>query len=157
MISERKKHKEQKTHESADNALIRSLLDENAELKRKLDESSSAASLKLKEADEKIAEDYALEIKRLYAFAARWQAALPFDSTSQEKRQALAKALQMLFSDFKTLNSAKQGEELIAQATALLNEKQSPPLPSDEFDLNEVLNPGELDLEALCKELGVMD
>ena len=25
------------------------------------------------------------------------------------------------------------------------------------FDINEVLNPGELDLEDLCKELGLMD
>lgn len=142
---------------SADNELIRSLLAENAELKKQLALSDAAAADKIKAADEKIASDYSLEIKRLYAFAARWQAALPFDDGSCEKRLALTKALQALFSDHKTLNSAADGEDLIARATALLTEKQSPAPQSDGFDLNEVLNPGELDLEALCKELGVMD
>lgn len=142
---------------SADNELIRSLLAENAELKKQLDLANATVSDRIKAADEKIALDYSLEIKRLYAFAARWQAALPFDDTSCEKRLALAKALQSLFQDHKTLNSSADGEELIARATALLTEKQSPAPQSDGFDLNEVLNPGELDLEALCKELGVMD
>lgn len=145
------------TAKNADNELIRSLLAENAELKKQLGLSEAATVDRIKAADEKIASDYSLEIKRLYAFAARWQAALPFDDVSCEKRLALAKALQSLFRDRKTLNSAADGEELIARANALLTEKQSPAPQSDGFDLNEVLNPGELDLEALCKELGVMD
>ena len=107
----------------------------------------------------KIAELYSDELKRLYVFAARWQAALPTDDRSpeSERRNALVAAIKEIISDNKTINTAEQGREIVARITDLLSNGGKPKTPSDTFDLNEVLNPGELDLESLCKELGVMD
>ena len=108
---------------------------------------------------DKIAELYSDELKRLYVFAARWQAALPTDDRSpeSERRKALVAAIKEIISDNKTINTAEQGREIVARITDLLSCGGKPKTPSDTFDLNEVLNPGELDLESLCKELGVMD
>lgn len=108
---------------------------------------------------DKIAELYSDELKRLYVFAARWQAALPTDDRSpeSERRKALVTAIKEIISDNKTINTAEQGREIVARITDLLSCGGKPKTPSDTFDLNEVLNPGELDLETLCKELGVMD
>ena len=107
----------------------------------------------------KIAELYSDELKRLYVFAARWPAALPTDDRSpeSERRKALVAAIKEIISDNKTINTAEQGREIVARITDLLSNGGKPKTPSDTFDLNEVLNPGELDLESLCKELGVMD
>ena len=107
----------------------------------------------------KIAGLYSDELKRLYVFAARWQAALPTDDRSpeSERRKALVAAIKEIISDNKTINTAEQGREIVARITGLLSNGGKPKTPSDTFDLNEVLNPGELDLESLCKELGVMD
>ena len=107
----------------------------------------------------KIAGLYGDELKRLYVFAARWQAALPTDDRSpeSERRKALVAAIKEIISDNKTINTAEQGREIVARITGLLSNGGKPKTPSDTFDLNEVLNPGELDLETLCKELGVMD
>lgn len=107
----------------------------------------------------KIAGLYSDELKRLYVFAARWQAALPTDDRSpeSERRKALVAAIKEIISDNKTINTAEQGREIVARITDLLSNGGKPKTPSDTFDLNEVLNPGELDLESLCKELGVMD
>lgn len=107
----------------------------------------------------KIAGLYSDELKRLYVFAARWQAALPTDDRSpeSERREALVAAIKEIISDNKTINTAEQGREIVARITDLLSNGGKPKTPSDTFDLNEVLNPGELDLESLCKELGVMD
>lgn len=107
----------------------------------------------------KIAGLYGDELKRLYVFAARWQAALPTDDRSpeSERRKALVAAIKEIISDNKTINTAEQGREIVARITDLLSNGGKPKTPSDTFDLNEVLNPGELDLESLCKELGVMD
>lgn len=108
---------------------------------------------------DKIAGLYSDELKRLYVFAARWQAALPTDDRSpeSERRKALVAAIKEIISDNKTINTAEQGREIVARITDLLSCGGKPKTPSDTFDLNEVLNPGELDLETLCKELGVMD
>ena len=74
-----------------------------------------------------------------------------------ERRKALVAAIKEIISDNKTINTAEQGREIVARITDLLSNGGKPKTPSDTFDLNEVLNPGELDLESLCKELGVMD
>lgn len=108
---------------------------------------------------EKIVELYREELRRLYLFAARWQAALPVDNAlaENEKRRAVALAIKEIITDNKTVNSAEQGREILSRITAVLSDGGKTNCPSDVFDLNEVLNPGELDLESLCKELGVMD
>lgn len=149
------------------NKKIDDLTAEIAELKQALadkevspenENSGEAIEEKFRRADEKIAADYASEIRRLYVFASRWQAALPTDERfpDSEKRKAVAKAIKEIITDNGVINSAEQGRELVARITAAMSggaEKKE----SDRFDLDEVLNPGELDLEALCKELGVMD
>lgn len=121
-------------------------------------DSENGASDKAAQAvDARICELYKSELKRLYLFAARWQAALPIDDRSpeSERRKATVAAIKEIISDNKTINTAEQGKEIVARLTDLFAAGKK--APSDTFDLNEVLNPGELDLEALCKELGVMD
>ena len=110
------------------------------------------------EAEARISELYKSELNRLYVFAARWQAALPIEDRSPEsaQRKATVAAIREIISDNKTINTAEQGREIVARITDLLS-AGGQKTPSDSFDLNEVLNPGELDLESLCKELGVMD
>lgn len=110
------------------------------------------------EAEARISELYKSELNRLYVFAARWQAALPIEDRSPEsaRRKATVAAIREIVSDNKTINTAEQGREIVARITDLLS-AGGQKTPSDSFDLNEVLNPGELDLESLCKELGVMD
>lgn len=111
-----------------------------------------------RELNERVCELYRSELKRLYLFAARWQAALPIDDRSPEsaRRKATVSAIKEIVSDNETINTAEQGREIVARISDLLA-SGGPKAPSDSFDLNEVLNPGELDLESLCKELGVMD
>lgn len=110
------------------------------------------------ESEARISELYKSELNRLYVFAARWQAALPIEDRSPEsaRRKATVAAIREIISDNKTINTAEQGREIVARITDLLS-AGGQKTPSDSFDLNEVLNPGELDLESLCKELGVMD
>ena len=56
---------------------------------------------------DKIAELYSDELKRLYVFAARWQAALPTDDRSpeSERRKALVAAIKEIISDNKKCNT----------------------------------------------------
>lgn len=118
----------------------------------------NAADITEKSGDRSIIELYQTELKRLYAFAARYQAALPVDDALPEnaKRRAIAGAIKEVLADNKTINSAEQGREIISRINEILSGGGK--IDSDDsFDINEVLNPGELDLESLCKELGVMD
>lgn len=118
----------------------------------------TAADIAEKSGDKSIIELYNAELKRLYAFAARYQAALPADDALPEnaKRRAVAGAIKEVLADNKTINSAEQGQEIISRINEILSGGGKID-SGDSFDINEVLNPGELDLESLCKELGVMD
>lgn len=156
-LAEKKLSDENKITDESESEKSRSGNDRSDEAqKKKL--TDEAIEEKLKRADEKIAADYASEIRRLYVFASRWQAALPTDERfpDNERRKAVAKAIREIICDNAAINSAEQGKDLLARITAAMNGGAGKK-ESDVFDLDEVLNPGELDLESLCKELGVMD
>lgn len=156
-LAEKKLSDENKITDESESEKSRSGNDRSDEAqKKKL--TDEAIEEKIKRADEKIAADYASEIRRLYVFASRWQAALPTDERfpDNERRKAVAKAIREIICDNAAINSAEQGKDLLARITAAMNGGAGKK-ESDVFDLDEVLNPGELDLESLCKELGVMD
>jgi len=138
-------------------AKLAALTAENDELKKRLDDESRPIEERYREADRKIAEDYADELKRLYAFSLQWQTTFSPDTRSPEyiKRLATANAIREILTDVTTIKTAEQAKDLLARTKAALEGR--PTGESGAFDLNEVLNPGELDLESLCKELGVMD
>ena len=76
----------------------------------------------------RIAGLYSDELKRLYVFAARWQAALPTNDRSpeSERRKALVAAIKEIISDNKTINTAEQGREIVARITDLLSNGGKP-------------------------------
>lgn len=103
---------------------------------------------------------YKAEIKRIKAlvFAADAELMANGAETAKDKRkQALIAALkEMLNFDENALTVEQAGEKAEALTEFLRGGRR----PEDDsyFDLDEVLNPKEeLDLEALCRELGVME
>ena len=71
------------------------------------------------------------------------------------KRRALAVALSEILKDNPCNSDIDEGVKLLEKLTNAINGGAG---SGGEFNLEEVLNPGsDLDLAALCKELGVMD
>ncbi len=101
---------------------------------------------------------YRLEIKRLKQFIAVWERALLSDGVSENKsrRAALARALKEILS----FNEQECSLAELSDKVAYLTDFVSGGKREEEggIDLDEVLNPSvELNLEELCKELGVME
>ena len=119
---------------------------------------TNAESLCESERDRLIYE-YNLQFDRLKAFIVRWQANLPEDRANtpeNKKRSALADILSRILQENAPISDLQAGAFLVEKLNGAIGGKN----PDDEgaFDLDAVLNPGkDLDLAALCKELGVMD
>lgn len=136
----------------------RVLKDENAALKKKYggftDPEQSAAFSK--QLEEQAVLRYNAELKRLAAYVERWQNALPEPNErtpATRKRAALCSAIYDVLIEIKEVKSSAEGE----RAAKRLNDAIGGAVEGSSFNLDEVLNPGKLDLETLCKELGVMD
>lgn len=100
---------------------------------------------------------YKEQLEILAVFIKRWQDALPDSdeiTPTAKKRAALAKAIMRILSDSPT-DTIENCENSISRINATISGK--PTNDEGTFNLDEVLNPGKLDLEQLCKELGVMD
>jgi regulator of protease activity HflC (stomatin/prohibitin superfamily) len=101
---------------------------------------------------------YEKEFIRLRIFVERWQNALPEPkevTPESRKRRALAVALSEILKDNPCNSDIDEGVKLLEKLTNAINGGAG---NGEGFNLEEVLNPGsELDLAALCKELGVMD
>lgn len=113
---------------------------------------------------------YSLELERLKQFSARWEKYLDFLKEKYPLYQPVSTAVEI-----KEEIDALNGNENPKEAIVGLDEKlmqQEFDLPfnpkqrikdyiaatgDNGFNLEEVLNPGELELEELCKELGLID
>ncbi len=107
--------------------------------------------------DKKLVLRYNVELQRLNNFIQRWQNALPEPDKGIEgkKRRALSMALAEILKDKPCVNSIEEGVALLDKLNGVIGGNVQ---SESGFNLEEVLNPGnELDLESLCKELGVMD
>lgn len=158
---------------------LKALRRENGKLTEELDDSSDddpdrAAArqrirkdeIKAEELKRLAMEQYAMELKRLKLFSDKWQAF--YDDSTVMKKQELANLLTDL------LRNSDQAE-FILESKAKTDEafriiEESKPFEPEKiikdyfdaeengFNLDDAVNPkGELDLEDLCKELGVFE
>ena len=100
---------------------------------------------------------YALELKSLKAFAYKWREY--FDSAVSERKKSEIIDLLSGFLDKIDHTTAKRTVEKISKILPnTQSDSQSEKAEEFEFDLGEAINPSEaLDLESLCKELGVFE
>lgn len=153
---------------------IDSVLSEKAEILAEAREFAAEIIEKAEQKAEKITDDatslknvleadalakYNAELSRLNDFVVRWQANLPEPkerTVNSRKRAALTLILSEILSDRKPPESIEKGIEILDKLNAAIGGKSQD--SENGFDLDEVLNPSEdLDLETLCKELGVME
>ncbi len=162
--------------------LIEELKEENEKLKvrlQELSEKESSITLALamaeKQAEEIISTAnlrYALEVERLKTFATKWNEYFNYVAEKYPYYPAITQAKEIYIKLKKVLNGKEDKiiesleKELPNMQTqskkgATFNPKQKieeyVSATEDGFDLEKVLNPGELHLEDLCKELGLME
>ena len=158
-------------------ARISELVKENSELVKKIEEMTSKESLivaTLERAEktsleiEKRAElEYSLELQRLNKFVEDWdnyfkqlQEKYPLYPTTKKAIKIKDKA--------KELSKTSNAKKAIEQLDGMINEKKKfnpkqkikdyvVATSDNGFNLDEVLNPGKLELEDLCKELGLIE
>ena len=137
---------------------------ENSQLQRRIDEylEGEAESRKKIEQSYRDAENmkaaaahiYATELKALKTFSDKWRRVLSYGGAAVEKGEIID-LLQGFLSDI-GIETAKQTVEKIDKLLGDDNNGGAEEEVGFEFDLDEAINPsGELDLESLCKELGV--
>ncbi len=126
--------------------------DKNAVLSDKIEQDKNSALY------QEALERYRLEIKRLKEFVTVWERALLSEQSAEVKgrKAALTSALKEILSFNEQECSLFELSEKVAGITAFISGGRRE--QEGGIDLNEVLNPsGELNLEELCKELGVME
>ena len=107
--------------------------------------------------------EYAAEIRRLNEFKKRWNAY--FDNLRKKHNEADRNAMRILAKlNEILLKNASDKEKVVAvmdETERMLTEKdagnEAAATQSFALDMSRVLNPGELDLEELCKEMGLME
>ncbi len=112
---------------------------------------------------------YALEIERLKKFSARWNAYFKELKEKYPLYPPVKKALDFKEKADKVLNNSKAKEAVSKLDNAIPKSKSAKFDPKSKikdyiaatgnngFNLDEVLHPGDLELEDLCKELGLID
>ena len=158
-------------------ARISELVKENSELTKKLEETSSKEPLIIatleraeKTSQEIVARaelEYSLELQRLKKFTEKWD---DYFKDLQEKypRSETTKKAIKIREKVKELSKNSNAKKVIEQLDGIIDEKKkfNPKqkikdyvvATSDTgFNLDEVLNPGKLELEDLCKELGLIE
>jgi len=160
---------------------IASLVEENKSLSASLvsfKEKDELISLTLKNAEkqaEKIRRDaekrYHLEVLALKDFSERWRSYFQYVSEKYPLYGAVKNARELYENICKILGEkedvlAVKEIDALVKATGNNNYGFNPKSKIEDyiaatseggFDLNEVLNPGELKLEDICKELGLID
>ncbi len=172
--------KEYEKHFSDLKNRINELISENQILKLKLDKSSDKESLILAVLTraEKTALDlekqskleYELELERLKNFSQKWEKY--FSDLSDKSNSDKAKKTEIIIEHLKSTNKSSSPKNVIKELDKLIDEdtkinpifdpkkKISEYIASTSeggFSMDEVLNPGELKLEDICKELGLLD
>ncbi len=162
-------------------ARINALVEENNRLKLKLDKNSDKESLILAVLSraEKTASDlekqskleYELELERLKKFSEKWNAFFEKLNNSKTSTKEQKKAV-IINEQVKSANKSSDAKKVIKELDKLIeSDKKTHPVfdpkkkigeyiatTSDSgFNMEEVLNPGELKLEDICKELGLLD
>ena len=116
---------------------------------------------------------YELEVERLKKFSERWKGYFNY-ITEKYPLYGQVKDAAEIYETLKSLLSTEKGKAVVDGLEKILDEKSvkisesifNPKSKIEEyiaatsdsgFNLNEVLNPGELKLEDLCKELGLID
>ena len=138
---------------------------ENSELKRRLDEIAEAETETRKKIDGAFREAenarraaeyaYATELSDLKAFSKKWRDLFSSDDTPVDKKNEMIDLLNG-FLDKIGLESAKDTIKKISEKLGGEDKVSAQGENEYEFDLSEAINPsGELDLEELCRELGV--
>lgn len=130
-------------------------------------ETAESAALGVKE---KANLQYSLEIERLKQFSSRWEKYLNYLKDKYPMYDPISKAIEIkevIDEIGDTVNAKDVIEEIDDKLIdAELNRPFNPRAKIKDyiaatgdngFNLEEVLNPGELDLEDLCKELGLID
>lgn len=166
-------------------AQLSELKAENARLTERINEYDAKNAIiesAIKDAEEKAAETeektklrYSLVAEKLKSFSERWDdyfrylknkyPLYPLVKTSTELREKIAE----LLAERGNADAVDALDEKLKAATAGENVKKEPFDPKSKirdyvaatsdngFNLEEVLNPGELHLEDLCKELGLLE
>ena len=100
------------------------------------------------------AQKYALELVALKNFSKKWRAAL--SSGAEDKKSEMIDLLKGFLDEIGVDNAVGKLRKCDEILKADADKRQEENGQAFEFDLNEALNPSEeLDLEELCKELGV--
>lgn len=145
---------ELETYKNRDN--LADLTLKNAELKA--EEIKNTAELK-----------YKVECERLKSFKERWSKYFGYLAETYPYYKAVSESRELLSALEEVLGKSQESVDVIGELDLVLDRlhigknddiKKHIALttPSDSgFDMDAVLNPGELDLEDLCKELGLMD
>lgn len=117
---------------------------------------------------EQAEQQYALEIERLKKFTARWnnyfrelKEKYPMYSPTKKAMQ-LKKCVEEIPQSSKAKDAILQIENILPEKAEKFDPKSKirdyiAATGDNGFNLDEVLNPGELQLEDLCKELGLID
>ncbi len=162
-------------------ARISQLTSENESLKLKLDKSSDKEALILAVLSraEKTAIDlekqskleYELELERLRKFSEKWDEFFLERNEFSEFNDSIAKA-KILTEQVKSSNKSSSPKQVIKELDKMIegDTKLHPVFDpkkkigeyiaatsNNGFNMDEVLNPGELKLEDICKELGLLD
>ncbi len=129
-------------------------------------ERAEKTALELKELSEK---EYALEVERLKKFSEKWDAYFKKVKEKYPTSSAVKKAVGIKNKLDKSIKRSTP-KEVIDEMENLLDGKSKTKFQpknkirdyiaateSDGFNMEEVLNPGDLQLEDLCKELGLLE
>ena len=156
---------------------ISDLLKENSDLTEKLNQVSDRESLIIatleraektsQEITQKAELEYSLEMQRIKKFTEKWD---DYFNQLQEKYPlypTTKKAIKIK-DKVKELSKKSNAKKAIEQLDSMIDEKKKfnpkqkikdyvVATSESGFNLDEVLNPGKLELEDLCKELGLID
>ena len=164
---------------------IKELSDENKKLQvevENLKEKDKLSLISLKnaakssiDAEKKLNLEYQLEIESLKNFSTRWQAYFDYLKEKYPYYDKVSQALELndelkvIFGEKSSKKAVKNAEQLFVgkKPQKAKNEPIFDPkskindyinaVSVNGFNMDEVLNPGELRLEDLCKELGLTD
>ena len=154
---------------SKENSLLKSRLDKFKEKEKLIASSIEDANKTALEITEKARLKYSLEVERLRAFSNRWEeyfCALkekyPVYKPVVEAVSLKERLDKLLFNKDPIKAVSKAQKAVLKSSEEVFSPKQKiaeyiAATEDSGFNMNDVLNPGELHLEDLCKELGLMD
>ena len=124
----------------------------------------TSAEQKAEEIRQIAEEKYQAEIEFLKSFNSKWRKyfkylaeTYPYYKSAQEAVSISKTLTEVLGKKTSNKDKIESLNSIIFDVEKIKGEQVAVTVSDNGFDLNDVLNPGELDLEDLCKELGVME